>query len=155
MLHAAGCWRPGSCENASHTDRLMDESLLTVYLEDWGRAGDIGLVARREGRPVGAVLVRRSSIERHGFGFIDRHTPELPLAIIEPERGRGIGRQLMQVPLDDPRLTGVDRLSLSVEADSPARALCERLGFTTWRASRGARTLVLDLSAGPTSTQTV
>ena len=123
----------------------MDDPALAVYLEDWGRPGDVGLVARRDARPIGAVWVRRGDTERHGFGFVDPDTPELTLAVVASERGRGIGRRLMEALLDDPRLAGVRRLSLSVEHDNPARALYERLGFTTWQSSGGSRTLVIDL----------
>ena len=75
MLHAAACWRPGSCGDASHADRLMDEPAL-ADMEDWGRPGDVGLVARRDGRPIGRadapVIVRCAAAPAHVAPRTDR-----------------------------------------------------------------------------------
>lgn len=144
MLYEAAFWRAAS--DRPPLDAALREPGLARYVEGWGRPGDDGLVARIDGRPVGAVWVRRFDDETHGYGYLDERTPELSIAVTEEHRGRGIGRCLVAAMLVQLRLLGHHQVSLSVEIDNPARQLYESLGFTSRQSTEGAVTMVCPLS---------
>jgi ribosomal protein S18 acetylase RimI-like enzyme len=58
------------------------------------------------------------------------------------QRGRGIGSQLLAELLTRARAAGLERVSLSVETDNPARNLYQRAGFVPVGRSGGAETMV-------------
>jgi [ribosomal protein S18]-alanine N-acetyltransferase len=67
-----------------------------------------------------------------GYCFWEIHDGAAVLASIyvAPEqRGRGIGRQLLERFAADARAQGLARLALGVKPDNPARRLYERAGF--------------------------
>lgn len=144
MLHEAAFWR--ATVDRPPLDAALSAPELAVYVQDWGRRGDDGLIARVGSRPVGAVWVRRFDDGAHGYGYVDQLTPELSIAVAEEHRGRGIGRCLVAAMLVQLRLRGTGQVSLSVETDNPARLLYESLGFVEGPATRGAVTMVRDLS---------
>lgn len=135
MLHHAAFWR-GEADAPSVEVALRDPGL-AVYLDGWPRAGDVGLVARVDGMPAGAVWVRRFPADTRGYGYLDEDTPELSIAVAPRWRGRGIGASLLTSMLTTLRLGGVGRVSLSVERDNPARDLYLRLGFVVHRHADG------------------
>ena len=93
------------------------------------RAGDLGIVAEAEGA-LGAAWCRRFAGHETGIGgFVDRDTPVLAIAVVEAERGRGIGAALLEQLVATARAEGVAALSLSVGRSNPARRLYERLGW--------------------------
>ena len=89
MLYAALFWTP-------RKERLPIELVLahpeiSIFHEGWGRPGDLGLVAEADGVPVGAAWYRLFTEESHGEGFVDEQTPELAIAVVDGQRGEGIG----------------------------------------------------------------
>lgn len=99
---------------------------LAVYLDGWGREGDIGFVAEHGGRRVGAAWVRL--LGKSGYGFVDDETPELAIAANPDFRGRGVGGRLLARLMDEVR-GAYPSISLSVSEGNPARRLYERMGF--------------------------
>jgi ribosomal protein S18 acetylase RimI-like enzyme len=130
MLAHAGAWPPGS-ELA--TRRAMEEHpMVKVYVEGWGRAGDMGLVAvDQDGSPIGATWLRFHTVEAPGFGFVDEATPEVAIALMPEWRSRGIGRVLLSTLINQARSKGVPAISLSVRRGNPAINLYRSLGFET------------------------
>lgn len=122
--------------NAIHfpDGRVADRSFLAepVYratLDDWGRRGDIAMVARDGTEPVGAAWVRLYSDERPTYGYIDPETPTLVISLEAGFRGRGVGTRLMRALIDAVRDAGLAAISLSVDPNNAAVRFYERLGF--------------------------
>jgi ribosomal protein S18 acetylase RimI-like enzyme len=145
MLHEAAFWRTAAADRPPIDVALSDPDLAR-YVRAWGRRGDGGLIARVEGRRVGAVWARRFHADDHGYGFVDERTPELSLAVVAEHRGLGVGSGLVAAMLVQLRLQGTRQVSLSVETDNPAQQLYERLGFTPLTTTGGAVTMVRDLA---------
>lgn len=108
---------------------LVNHPELARYHRDWGRPGDLGLIAEMDERFAGAVFCRSFTRENHGHGFIDAETPELGVAVVPEHRGVGLGTTLMEELADLARAAGFAHLSLSVDLENPARRLYRRLGY--------------------------
>ena len=127
MLYAALDWNPK--RRLPPKWLLLRLPQLTMFYEDWGRDGDTGLVAEEDGRPLGLVWYRFFTEEVHGEGYVDEQTPEVAVAVVDGQRGRGIGTMLLEAIHARAREHGVAQISLSVDHDNPARHLYERLGY--------------------------
>ena len=119
LAHAYG-WR---------VNALDAEIPLTRYVDNWGRAGDVALIATETGHRVGAAWFRTFKSGEPGYGFVDERTPELTISIVPSRRRHGVGQELLDALLEQARAAGHAAISLSVEADSPAVAFYERNGF--------------------------
>ena len=121
---------------ASHSDHegrtvedIKSEPTLLRYLDDWGRDGDMGVVAAHHSDDVGAAWLRL--IDSHHASdpiYVDPVTPELVIAVLPAHRGLGIGTTLLRHLIEEAR--GVyPGMVLSVRSGNPAARLYERLGF--------------------------
>jgi ribosomal protein S18 acetylase RimI-like enzyme len=119
LPHAYG-WR---------VNQFEAEIPLTRYVDNWGRAGDVGVISTEGGHRVGAAWFRRFRANEPGYGFVDDETPELTIAIVPSRRRHGVGQALLDGLLEKARAAGHAQVSLSVEADSPAVGFYERNGF--------------------------
>jgi len=143
MLYAAIAWNPERRLPLPKPE-LLQLPQLAMFHEGWGREGDTALVAELDGRRVGLAWYRLFTEDVHGEGFVDEATPEVAIAVIEGERGNGIGAALMQAIHERARADGAARISLSVDQDNPARHLYERLGYV--EVAHGDERMVLDLA---------
>jgi GNAT superfamily N-acetyltransferase len=139
MLRHAYYWR--------WHDPELEDLPVGRYVDRWGRAGDTAVVLIERFRPVGVAWYRLFRVSAPGYGFVDEQTPELTIAVVPSCRGKGYGAALLTALLDRARADGYPRISLSVEADSPAVKLYERHGFETIAERDGARVMVADLAA--------
>jgi ribosomal protein S18 acetylase RimI-like enzyme len=142
-LYEAVSWSPER-ELPPH-DVLIDHPQLARYHRDWGRAGDLGVVAEMDDVVVGVSFCRLFTDEDHGYGYVDEHTLELGVAVVEAQRGNGIGGQLLERLADRAREMAFARLSLSVDADNPARRLYQRLGYEELSVVDGDVRMALEL----------
>jgi len=149
MLYAALDWRPDV--QLPPFEWVLAHPQVVVFHEGWGRQGDTGLVAEDAGQPVGLVWYRLFTEDAHGEGFVDDQTPELAIAVVDGFRGRGIGGELMAAAHERARRDGVVRLSLSIDADNPARRLYERLGYVDYESEDGLGRMVLALDGSVSS----
>jgi len=115
-------------EEVDSPDALKAMPELARYVAGWGRPTDLGVVATRDGEPVGAAWLRLLTGDEAAYGYVDDHTPELAIAVEPGHTGQGIGGALLARLLAEAerRFAAV---SLSVRADNDARRLYERVGF--------------------------
>jgi ribosomal protein S18 acetylase RimI-like enzyme len=132
MLAHAYNWRVSALEA---------EIPLTRYVENWGRAGDVALIATETGHRVGAAWFRLFRSSAPAYGFVDEQTPELTISVVPSRRKHGVGRELMEELLKRAVAEGHAAISLSVERDSPAVAFYERQGFERVAERAGAFTM--------------
>jgi GNAT superfamily N-acetyltransferase len=144
MLYAALAWRPDV--QLPPRDWVLAHPQVSVFHEGWGRPGDTALVAELDGRPVGLVWYRRFTEQAHGEGFVDEATPELAIAVVDGHRGQGIGRRLLLAAHERARAEGLSRLSLSVDADNPARHLYASVGYVDVDPSDGLGRMIVELA---------
>jgi GNAT superfamily N-acetyltransferase len=114
---------PGMEPPAREIIRLPE---IFVYIDGFGREGDLGVVAEVDGGVVGAAWTRIIP----AYGHIDDGTPELAVSVLSEWRGRGVGGLMMERLFGMLRAVGYVRTSLSVQVDNPAVRFYTRLGYT-------------------------
>lgn len=115
--------------------RLSHESIrqdpyLASYAKDWGRPGDLGIVAYvlGDGEAVGAAWVRRLVVTDGDEHLDGGHMPELAIGVIPVHRRQGVGTALLTLLLDAAR-DRVPGITLTVRDNNPAFNLYKRMGF--------------------------
>ncbi|MBK9422301.1 MAG: GNAT family N-acetyltransferase [Flavobacteriales bacterium] len=107
-----------------HLERFGDPEehirMAMDYALDPARGGFV-VVGNEEGKIIGAVVVNDTKMG----GYIPQNIL-VYIAVDASQRGKGIGRKLMQAAID--KATG--GIALHVEPDNPAKKLYESLGFT-------------------------
>ena len=136
MLAHAYAWRVNAFEA---------DIPLSRYVDNWGRPGDLAVIAHETGNRVGAAWLRVFRQAEPGYGFVDENTPELSIAVVPSRRRHGLGQELMDALLDGARGAGHGAVSLSVEADSAAVGFYERNGFTHVREQDGGVVMLKQL----------
>lgn len=99
------------------------------FVEGWGRAGDVGVIAVSEtGRPLGAAWARRLDVPllRDEAGI---PVAEVAIAVEDDARGSGKGSALLRALDREAGAVGHRSLSLSVSPRSAAVRLYERAGY--------------------------
>jgi ribosomal protein S18 acetylase RimI-like enzyme len=143
MLRALG-WAANWRGTETHDSGLADPAIRR-YLDGWPREGDFGVVAEDGAVPVGAAWCRIFPAEEPGFGFVAPDIPELSIAVAPANRGKGVGRALLDAVVERGCSESVPALSLSVEDGNEAVRLYEKVGFRPAGRNGGALTMKLDL----------
>lgn len=143
MLYEAVYWNPA--KERLPAEFVLAHPALTIFHAGWGRPGDSGLVAEVDDYPAGVVWYRLFTDAEHGEGFVDEATPELAISVADGHRGQGIGGALMEAIHDRARAEGFERISLSVDADNPAKRLYARLGYVEYEPGDDLGRMILTL----------
>jgi ribosomal protein S18 acetylase RimI-like enzyme len=141
MFVEAVLWRP-EWPRAGLSNLLDQHPRLAAYVFDWGRLGDVALIATLGDEPIGAAWFRLFTADAPGYGFVSDDIPELGVAVVPSQRGNGAGRTLLRQLQLEARERGHPGLSLSVHPDNPACRLYESLGFTSATVSDSAVTML-------------
>ncbi|GAB2996949.1 GNAT family N-acetyltransferase [uncultured Cyclobacterium sp.] len=94
---------------------------LDYALDQAGDKGGFTVLAREEGKIVGAVIVNKTGMS----GYIPENIL-VYIAVDASQRGKGVGKKLMKTAID----MAHGDIALHVEPDNPAKILYEKLGFT-------------------------
>lgn len=143
LCHAATM--PGG-DTPENIAEAQQSTILSHFVADWGRSGDVGVIAHTgsdlvSGDVVGAAWIRLgldAVWEGHGFSLhlwsgisadeVDHAAPELAIAVFPKHRGFGVGERLL-VALAREAAPLHTMIQLSVREDNPAVRLYERTGF--------------------------
>jgi ribosomal protein S18 acetylase RimI-like enzyme len=128
------------------SDDAFDMPHVTRWTVDWGRRGDAGVVAWKDGQRLGAAWCRVQAdvLARDEAG---RPLPEIAIAVSPEHRAGGIGAQLLDALERTAADAGYAALSLTVNARNPALRLYERAGFEIVRREGNRLTMVKPLAA--------
>lgn len=141
LCHAATM--PGG-DTRENIIEAQQSSVLTHFVTEWGRPGDVGVIAHGEdGDLIGAAWIRlglHAVWEAHGFTLklrpdiaedeVDPAAPELAIAVFPDYQGAGVGHSLLTALFNQAASTH-NMIQLSVREDNPAVRLYERTGFQT------------------------
>jgi len=146
MLFSTSAWRPGNPPPT--VEQARDMQIRKLYVEGWGRTGDVGVIAcEADEQPLGACWYRLFTEAQHGYGFIDPTVPELAIFVRQDARRCGVGTALLRTLVSRAHAEGCRALSLSVEQDNRAVHLYERAGFVRVGRSGNSWTMRLDVRA--------
>lgn len=118
-------------DNKPQKEVLINTPNLKKYHEDWGKRGDTALIAiNANNHAIGAVWYRLFDESNKGYGFVNRNTPELGIAVREEARGMGVGTLLMNKIIQKAKEAGFASISLSVDPENTnAVHVYRKLGF--------------------------
>jgi GNAT superfamily N-acetyltransferase len=126
MLVEAVNWSP---KRRLSRAAVAADPALTRYIDDWPHAGDLGVVAEADSKPIGAGWLRLFTADHPGYGYLADDIPELSMAIVVGWRERGVGRALLQEITRRARTAGHQAISLSVERANFAHRLYISEGY--------------------------
>jgi GNAT superfamily N-acetyltransferase len=127
ILYEALAWSPARA--LPPLDHLMVHPEVIRYHRDWGRPGDLAVIAVQDGKVIGGAFCRTFTDDDHGHGYVDPSTPELAIAVFDGHRGRGVGGALLDALEDRARRAGFAQISLSYDTENPAGRLYARAGY--------------------------
>lgn len=104
---------------------IIEQPELQIYIEDFGKADDLCLVAEIQEKIVGAVWVRIMN----DYGHIDDQTPSFAISLYEEYRNLRIGTALMLAMLKLLKSKGYKQASLSVQKANYAVNMYRKTGF--------------------------
>ena len=151
MLVATACWRTGA-KSLSVRDILNRARALRHRLATVGGAS--GVIAT-DPDPIGAAWRRCLPAHDPGYGFVDAQIPELSIGVVRERRGLGVGFGLLGAVITQARWEERVAVSLSVEAEDPARRLYRRVrlraGWRSWCVADAADAAAAGGEAGVTA----
>ena len=117
-------------DGAATAEAAKHDPHLKIYVEDWGRRGDWGVIAYEldNARPLGAAWLRLLTADKSHCGYYDDVTPELAIAVLPEVIGQGVGSALLAALIETVR-PQAPAIVLTVRNNNPAIHLYERFDF--------------------------
>ena len=132
-------------EEVKPPPEIIELPEIAVYIIDFGREGDICLVAEIEGVIAGAVWTRLFTAGAQGYGFIAPEIPELSMSVLEQYRRQGIGTMLLAGMLKKLASKGFRQVSLSVDLANYAYRMYRKQGFEDYARHDESMTMLRQL----------
>lgn len=140
MLYEALFVPPGQ---PKFPESILDNPEINKYVINWNeKEDDLAIVGTKNDELVGAIWGRKFEEEKKGYGFVDKNTPEISMAVKEEFRNMGIGTSLMNQIENEFLKLGITKLSLSVDKQNPAKELYKRCGYKLYEEQETAITLI-------------
>src|ERR1700757_2948510 len=93
---------------------ILQHPEVRIYAEDWGRPGDVGVIAEDDaGQALGACWMRLLPYGA-GLAYVDDETPQLCIAVMPQWQRQGVGRAMMDAALEAARDHGLRKIALTV-----------------------------------------
>jgi GNAT superfamily N-acetyltransferase len=108
---------------ASHIPQVF------LWVDQWGKKGDVALIARQGDQFLGAACYRLFSVRDQVTGFLSEQVPVLVLAVLPQYRRQGVGCRLLTTLMQRAKDASFPALSLTVSMRNPAISLYEQAGF--------------------------
>ncbi|MBN2776749.1 MAG: GNAT family N-acetyltransferase [Bacteroidales bacterium] len=124
---------------------IVNRPELACYYAEFVRDDDICFVAENDNQIVGAIWTRIFEESNKGYGFVDVHTPELSMSVIENCRNHGIGTNLLKKMLAELKERNYTQVSLSVDTANFAYNLYVKFGFAPVSYEGRSVTMILKL----------
>lgn len=129
-------------------DEVLARPRNARFVNDWGRPGDLGVVAEESGQPVGAAWIRLHAHEEIAPGYKGDAVAQLAIGVVPSARGSGWGRKLLDRLLDEARNVGLSEIQLTVGlANVPAVRLYQRVGFSVLASDGRSARMICHLSS--------
>src|SRR5687767_12308008 len=90
-------------DDAKGLATVRSDPSLRSYLDDFGRAGDLGVVAERGADPIGAAWLRLLHGEPSPAKLWTQEVPELAIATVREVRGLGVGEAMLRALIERAR----------------------------------------------------
>lgn len=120
---------------------IINTPELQVYVSEFGKKDDNGLLAETDGKVMGAIWSRIID----DYGHMDDETPSLAIALFREYRGCGIGTELLRQMLLLLQRKGYDKVSLSVQKANYAVKMYWKAGFLVQEENEEEYIMVCDL----------
>lgn len=114
---------------------------LKVYIENFGRKGDLCLVAEKDKKLIGAIWLRLFTPQQKGYGFVNHITPELSMAVLKEYKGQGIGTLMLKTMLEALTNFTYAQVSLSVDKANFAYHMYKKFGFIEF--SKSGKSIIM------------
>jgi len=112
-------------------ESVKSQEALHKYASDWGKEGDMGVLAQVDKTQAGAAWLRLWQDEEKGYGYIEEGIPELTIAVLPEYRNMGLGKKLLSSLIEMARERDMPGISLTCRTENPAMSLYTRVGFAT------------------------
>lgn len=109
---------------------IIETLEINVFIDKFGsKKDDHCLVAKLDGKIIGAVWVRILDGEVKGYGNLDSQTPEFAISLFKEYRSKGYGTMMMSEMIKYLKSKGYSQASLSVDKENYATKMYQKLGF--------------------------
>jgi len=112
-------------------DEVLADPRNARFVVDWGRPGEMGVIAEEDGDRIGAAWLRAHAGDEFAPGYLGAPVAQLAMAVLPAHRGRGRGRQLLERLLEEADMSGLPEIQLTVGlTNATAVRLYQSTGFS-------------------------